>query len=82
MKNLKRTQDKADVYSVRQIALAIKAIDNFRNAKEYVISNVNVKRIDKARKELINTLFACGYELEARTYKAIKSTNYFRALIK
>lgn len=78
---LEKAQCSADDWAMKCISKAIKELDEFRVSENYVNSKRNVKRIDKARKELINTLFSCGYELQAHTYKAIKS-RAFRPLLK
>lgn len=62
------------LHTLRQIGKAIHAIDaNVINTRT-VHSKTNIRRTRLARKHLINILFSCGYELEWKSYKVIKST--------
>jgi len=62
-----------DMFAMKQIATAIKALDSFRVHEIYVGTQDNVKRINEARINLINVLFSSGYELQCGTYKLVKS---------
>lgn len=63
----------ADVFAMRKIGRAIKALDDFRVSVNYVGGKTNAKRIDAARRNLINVLFSNGYELQYGSYRVIKS---------
>ena len=64
---------KTDLFVMQQIGKAIKALDEFHVHEIYVGTKTNVKRINTARKNLINVLFSNGYELQRLTHKVIKS---------
>ena len=67
--------------AMREIGRAIKAIDSFSFMNFDAVGTIeNVERINIARKNLINMLFSCGYELEEFTSRVRKS-KYKRALI-
>ena len=62
-----------DLFAMKQVGKAIKELDEFRVSESYVGTKTNVKRIDNARKNLINVLFSNGYELQRDTYKVVES---------
>lgn len=65
----------------REIGKAITAIDSFSFMKLDAVETIeNIERLHIARKNMINTLFSCGYELEEFTSRVRKS-RYKRALI-
>ncbi len=64
----------ANLTALKQVAKAIKALDEFPSNSAQLGSEANVERSDIARKSLINILFSNGYELQIGTYKVIKST--------
>ena len=70
-----------ELFSLKQIGKAIKALDEFRSTEQYLGSKINVKRVDKSRVNLLNVLLSNGYELVPRTYNIIKSQSK-RQLIK
>jgi len=70
-----------DYTAMRHIAKAIKSIDEITKNETVVKSDTNVWRVEEARRHLINTIFNCGYELQHKTYRVIKSTSK-RQLIK
>ncbi len=62
-----------DYRSMQRIAKAIKEIDEVPKQETHLKTDGNVWRINEARKNLINILFLCGYELQEKTYRVIKS---------
>ncbi len=67
--------------AMREIGKAIRAIDSFSFLKQDAVeSTENLEWLQIARKNLINTLFSCGYELEQFTSR-VKKSKYKRALI-
>ena len=67
--------------AMREIGKAIRAIDSFSFMKLDAVETIeNIERLHIARKNMINTLFSCGYELEEFTSRVRKS-KYKRALI-
>lgn len=70
-----------DYRSMQRIAKAIRELDEIPSDDNYLKSDGNVQRLDEARRNLINILFNCGYELQYKTYRVIKSTHK-RQLIK
>ncbi len=62
-----------DYRSMQRIAKAIKEIDEVPARDTYLKTDGNVWRINEARRNLINILFLCGYELQEKTYRVIKS---------
>jgi len=67
--------------AMREIGKAIKAIDSFSFMNFDAVGTIeNVERINIARKNLINTLFSCGYELEEFTSR-VRKLKHKRALI-
>lgn len=73
--------NKVNYPSLQRIAKAIKTLDEVPKTENTLNSDTNVWRVEEARRHLMNTLFNCGYELQYKTYRVIKSTNK-RALIK
>ena len=71
----------ASLSAMREIGKAIRAIDSFSFMKLDAVETIeNLERLHIARKNLIKTLFSCGYELEEFTSRVRKS-KYKRALI-
>jgi len=71
----------ANKSAMREIGKAIRAIDSFSFMKLDAVETIeNLERLHIARKNLINTLFSCGYELEEFTSRVRKS-KHKRALI-
>ena len=67
--------------AMREIGKAIRAIDSFSFMKLDAVETIeNLERLHIARKNLINTLFSCGYELEEFTSRVTRS-KHKRALI-
>ncbi|HZK96539.1 MAG TPA: hypothetical protein VFC67_20225 [Prolixibacteraceae bacterium] len=71
----------ANKSAMREIGKAIRAIDNFSFMQLDAVETIeNLERLHIARKNMINTLFSCGYELEEFTSRVRKS-KYQRQLI-
>jgi len=71
----------ANKSAMREIGKAIRAIDSFSFMKLDAVETIeNLERLHIARKNMINTLFSCDYELEEFTSRVRKS-KYKRALI-
>ena len=60
--------------AMRSIGEAVKKLDSFSHLNDDQLGpQENVQRIDNARKNLVNVLFSCGYELQEFTSSVIKS---------
>jgi hypothetical protein len=67
---------------MREIGKAIKAIDSFSFMNFDAVGTIeNVERINIARKNLINTLFSCGYEELEEFTMCVRKSKRIRPLI-
>jgi hypothetical protein len=58
---------------LKDVAKAIKSLDQHRTTVSNYGTKTNANRADKARKNLVNIIFSNGYELEGGTYKVVKA---------
>jgi len=58
---------------LRDVAKAIKSIDQHSTNVLNYGTKTNANRVGKARRNLVNIIFSNGYELERGSYKVVKS---------